>query len=347
MGLFDWIKGVTFIEVIEWTDDSGDTLVYRFPTYDKAIKLGAQLTVREGQQAIFVKEGRLADVFAPGRYTLTTKNLPILQGLIGLPFGAQTPFKAEVYFISMREVTGLKWGTSNPIIMPSPDFGPVRVRGFGTFTVRVKDPVAMLRKLVGTDARFGVGEILDQLRSFIVKNFADTVAEGNYPILQLASNYRELSDKLLEEIQEEFSGYGLEVPRFVIENITLPEEVEQALDQRSKMGVLGDLDKFTKLKAAEAIGDAAKNPGGAGDAMGMGVGFVLAQQMAKQLNQPSGGAAAAASVSCAHCGTQSPPGRFCSNCGKPLAQATGKCQACKRDVPSDSKFCPDCGAKVL
>lgn len=346
MGLFDWVKGVTFIEVIEWTDDSRDTIVFRFPTYDKAIKWGAQLTVREGQHGIFVSEGKIADTFGPGRYTLSTKNLPILQGLIGLPFGAQTPFKAEVYFVATREFTGLKWGTPNPIIMPSPDFGPVRVRGFGTYTMRVKDPVQLLRKLVGTDKQFTTAEIMDQLRSFIVKHFADSVAEGEFPVMQLARNYREISSKLQEDIQDEFNDYGLEVLKLVVENITLPEEVEKALDQRSKMGVLGDLDQFTKLKAAEAIGDAAKNPGGAGDAMGLGAGFALAQQMMKSINQPSPPPSAPVAAACPHCGVRGPLGKFCANCGKPLSASTS-CQACHKELPAGSKFCPECGAKVL
>lgn len=361
MGLFDWIKGVTFLEVIEWTDPSRDTLIFRFPTYDKMIKWGAQLTVRESQVAIFISEGRMADMFQPGRYTLSTKNIPILVGLLGIPFGAETPFKAEVYFINTREFTNLKWGTPNPIMMNSSDFGPIRARAFGTYTLKVGDAVKLLKNVVGTDGHFTVDEIMDQLRSHIIQQFADTLGEAKIPMLDLASQYNELSARVGERARVEFNEYGLMLPRMVIENITLPEEVEKALDERGKMAAIGDLDRFTRLKAAEAMKEAAKNPGTAGESLGIGAGFVLAQQMARNLNQPlppppapalaavpmaaAAPAASAATVVCPSCTKPTPPGKFCIECGKPLP-AKANCPGCQQEVPSGSKFCPHCGAKL-
>lgn len=348
MGLMDWIKGQTFLEVIEWIDDSRDTMVYRFPTYDKMIKFGAQLTVRESQVAIFVKEGKIADIFQPGRYTLTTKNLPILVGIMGIPWGGETPFKSDVYYVNMREFTNLGWGTPNPVLMNSVDFGPVRIRAFGKYTIRVADPAKLLRNIVGTDSRFTVDEILEQLRSEIVQKFADLLAEQKLPVMEMSTRYNEISGQATEAIREGFLNYGLHLGKLVIENITLPEEVEKAVDQRGKMAAIGDLDRFTKLKAAEAIGDAAKTPGGAGG-MEIGAGFVMAQQMARALHQPAAppsAPAAAPTVLCPSCSHPSAPGNFCVNCGKPL-KVSSSCRACNREVPPGSRFCSECGAKIL
>ncbi|MFI4861273.1 MAG: SPFH domain-containing protein [Phycisphaerales bacterium JB063] len=283
------------VEVIEWLDDTNDTLVYRFEDHDHAIKYGAQLTVREGQSAVFVNEGKIADVFGPGRYELETKNLPILTKLMSWEYGFESPFKAEVYFVSTRQFTDRKWGTANPVILRDPSIGPVRIRAFGTYSFRAGDPAVLIREVVGTDGRFVTGQITDQLRHAIVSRFADVLGESRVPLYELASKYDELAVTVGERMSAEMSGYGLILAGLLIQNISLPEEVEKALDERSKMGVLGDMDAYMKLKSAEAIGDAAKQGGGAaGSMMGMGMGFAMGNQMAGQMAgaQQGGGAQA-------------------------------------------------------
>ena len=299
MGIWDKIKG-ELIDIIEWLDSTSDTMVYRFERYNNEIKHGAKLIVREGQAAVFVNEGRLADVFQPGTYSLETKNLPILATLMGWKYGFESPFKAEVYFCSTRRFTDLKWGTKNPIMLRDPEFGPVRLRTFGTYAIKVSDPAALIRELVGTDARFATDEITDQLRNMIVSRFTDILGESKIPILDLAANYDELGQFVTNRIQAEFTTYGLELTKLLVENISLPPAVEEALDKRSSMGVIGDLKKYAQFQAAEAMRDAAQNPTGmAGGGMGMGMGFAMANQMGQAMmpnvapgQQPNAAAAA-------------------------------------------------------
>ncbi|MEO1224261.1 MAG: SPFH domain-containing protein [Pseudomonadota bacterium] len=289
-----------FIDIIEWTDDSNDTLVYRFERYGNEIKNGAKLTVREGQTAIFVNEGELADVFAPGMYDLETQNLPILSTLQGWKYGFSSPFKAEVYFVSTRRFTDLKWGTKNPIMLRDPEFGPVRLRAFGTYTMQATDAPALIREIVGTDGHFTIDEITNQLRNLIVSRFANIVGGSRIPVLDLAANYDDLGKFVADRIRPEFQAYGLDIPTLLIENISLPPAVEEALDKRTSMGVIGDLSRYTQYQTAEAITKAADNPGGmAAGGMGMGMGFAMANQMAQtmgaqQQQQPQAGPAAAA-----------------------------------------------------
>ena len=283
MALFDKIRG-EFIDIIEWTDSSADTIVYRFGRHDNEIKMGARLTVREAQKAIFVNKGQIADVFEPGMYTLETDNLPILSTLMGWRHGFHSPFKAEVYFVNMRRFTDLKWGTKHPITLRDAEFGPVRLRAFGTYVVRVSDPQVLLREIVGTDGHFTTGEITDQLRNLIVSRFADVLAESKIPVLDLAANYEELGQFVTERIKQEFANYGLELTTMLVENISLPPTVEEALDKRTSMGAIGDLHKYTQFQAANAMEEAAKNPGGmAGGGMGMGMGFAMANQMGQAM----------------------------------------------------------------
>lgn len=283
MGLFDKIRG-EFIDIIEWTDSSSDTIVYRFGRHDNEIKMGARLTVREAQKAIFVNKGQIADVFEPGMYTLETDNLPILSTLMGWRHGFHSPFKAEVYFVNMRRFTDLKWGTKHPITLRDAEFGPVRLRAFGTYVMRVSDPQVLLREIVGTDGHFTTGEITDQLRNLIVSRFADVVAESKIPVLDLAANYEELGQFVTERIKQEFTHYGLELTTMLVENISLPPTVEEALDKRTSMGAIGDLHKYAQFQAANAMEEAAKNPGGmAGGGMGMGMGFAMANQMGQAM----------------------------------------------------------------
>jgi membrane protease subunit (stomatin/prohibitin family) len=275
MGLFDKLRG-EFIDIIEWTQPSdSEVLAYRFPRYGNEIKYGAKLTVREGQAAAFVNEGQLADVYGPGMYTLETQNMPILSTLKGWKYGFSSPFKAEVYFISTKRWTDQKWGTQNPIMLRDPEFGPVRVRAFGTYAVQVTDPATFLRQLVSTDPSFETYEITAQLRNTIVARFTDAIGRAKVAVLDLAGNYDKIAKVAMEGIGPDLAQMGLTLPAFYIENVSLPPEVEQALDTRTKMGVLGDLNQFTKYQAATAIPDAASNPGGLG-----GVGAQLAAGLA-------------------------------------------------------------------
>lgn len=296
MGLFDKIRG-EFIDVIEWTDSSPNTLVYRFPRHNNEIKNGAELTVREGQAAVFIDEGKLADVFGPGMYRLETENLPILSTLKGWKHGFESPFKAEVYFVNMRQFTDQKWGTKNPVTMRDPEFGAVRVRAFGTYVVRVSDPGKFIREIVGTDGHFTTEEVTDQLRNVLVARFSDAMASSGIAVLDMAANYDELGAKLSESVKEDMDGYGVELRTLLVENISLPAAVEEALDKRTSMGILGDLSKYTQFQTAEAIGDAAKNPGTGGMAaagMGAGLGFAMAGQIGQAMQPPAAAAPAGA-----------------------------------------------------
>ncbi len=277
-----------FVDVIEWTDAGSDTLVYRFERYGNEIKYGAMLTVRETQTAILVNEGRIADVFNPGLYQLETRNMPIMTTLESWPHGFNSPFKAEVYFFNMRRFADLKWGTKNPVMLRDKEFGPVRLRAFGTYTLRIKEPQTLLKEIVGTSGHFQTGEIAEQLRNLIVSRFADILGESGIPILDLAANYTELGEFIAEKIRPEFESYGLDVMQLMVENISLPAEVEAALDKRSSMGIIGDLGRYTQFQAAEALTAAANNPGGsAGEGIGMGMGFAVARELSQGLSQTS------------------------------------------------------------
>ncbi len=280
MGLWDALKN-EFIQVIEWLDDSSNTLVYRFPVHDQEIKMGAQLTVRENQVAIFLNEGEVADIFKPGRYELSTQNMPVMTTLRGWKYGFDSPFKAEVYFFNMRLFTDLKWGTQNPVMMRDAEFGMIRMRAFGTYATRIADPKEFFRTIVGTQHLTTTEEILGQLRSTIVSHLSDIVAESKIPALDLASSYRELAALAQKELAPSFTSYGLELARFNIDNISLPEEVEAAIDQRTKMGVFGDkMHQYAQMNTAEAIKVAAANPGGiAGAGAGIGAGMAIGQAM--------------------------------------------------------------------
>jgi membrane protease subunit (stomatin/prohibitin family) len=286
MALWDKLRG-ELIDIIEWTEpNDSQILCYRFPRYNNEIKYGAQLTVREGQAAAFVNEGQLADVFLPGRYRLETANMPILTTLKGWKYGFQSPFKCEVYFVSTKQWTDQKWGTQNPIMLRDQEFGPVRVRAFGTYAMKITDPATFLRQLVATDPSFETYEISNQLRNIIVSRFVDAVGRAKIPVLDLAGNYEKLGDLLQQRMSVDLASMGIAITQFYIENVSLPPEVEAALDTRTKMGVLGNLDQYTKFQTAEAIKDAANNPGGiAGAGVGIGAGVAIGQQMAGAMGQ--------------------------------------------------------------
>ena len=281
MGLFDKLKA-EFVDIVEWLDDSERTLVWRFPRYQNEIKQGAQLIVRPGQVAIFVHQGQLADVFEEGRHELVTGNLPILSTLAGWKHGFDSPFRSEVYFVSTRQITDLKWGTPNPIMMRDPDFGPIRLRAFGTYALRAMTPEILIRELVGTQGAFDANAVTELLRSIISTSIADMLGTSKLPALELASRYEELSQELQRVTNERIDDeYGLEVPLLTIVNISLPAEVEKALDVRSSMGAIGDMARFQQYQMGRAMTAAAENPsgGGAADGMGLGLGVAMGSQM--------------------------------------------------------------------
>ncbi len=290
MGLISKIRG-ELVDIIEWVDDSRRTIAWRFPRYHNQIKHGAQLIVRPGQQALFINQGKIGDVFEPGQYTLETKNLPVLSTLQGWKYGFDSPFKAEVYFVATRQVTDLKWGTPNPVMMRDADFGPIRIRGFGNYTLKAVDPRILIRELVGTDSVFESDEISELLRSIVVQAFADVVASSDIPVLDLARNYQEMAETLRKEVVQRVDDeFGLDIPQLQIVNISVPPEVEEALDTRTSMNMIGDLGSFQAYQMGRSMPIAAENTAGglAGAGIGMGMGLGMAQQM-----MPGAGAMAA------------------------------------------------------
>ena len=281
MALFDFLSG-EFIDVIEWTDDTRDTMVWRFERRGNAIKYGAKLTVREGQAAVFVHEGQIADVFGPGLYILETNNMPILTSLQHWDHGFKSPFKSEIYFVNTTRFNDLKWGTRNPIIARDPEFGPVRIRAFGTYAMRVTEPAKFMAEIVGTDGEFTSDEITFQLRNIIVQEFSRMIASSGIPVLDMAANTDQLGKMVAKAIAPTIANYGLSIPEFYIENISLPDEVEAILDKRTSMGIVGDLERFGQYAQAEAMLNASNNPGGAGAGMGAGLGAAIGMGMAAQ-----------------------------------------------------------------
>jgi len=267
------------IDIIEWLDDSGDTMAWRFSRPRNEIKNGAELIVRPAQLAIFIDQGRLADVFRPGRHTLTTANLPLLSSIRGWKYGFASPFKADVLFVNTKQFTNQKWGTSSPVILTDPTLGPVRLRAYGTYAVRVVDPASFVRELVGTNSTFIVEQIADQLRDLVVAKVSAVLATGQISVLELAAKYGEVGARVLDQVAPQFQQYGLGLTQLVIENVSLPPEVEATLDQKTRMNMLGDLDRYTQLQSADAIRDAARNPsGGAAAGVGIGMGAALGQR---------------------------------------------------------------------
>ncbi|MGR3805763.1 SPFH domain-containing protein [Marinibacterium profundimaris] len=287
MSIFDFLSG-QFIDVIHWTDDTRDTMVWRFERHGHEIKYGAKLTVREGQSAVFIHEGQMADVFTPGLYMLETNNMPIMTTLQHWDHGFKSPFKSEIYFVNTTRFNDLKWGTKNPIMLRDPEFGPVRIRAYGTYSIRVADPAKFMVEIVGTDGEFTTAEITFQIRNIIVQEFSRVIASSGIPVLDMAANTAELGKLITSQIAPTLEGYGLSIPELYIENISLPPAVEKALDKRTSMGIVGDLDAYTRYSAAEAMTSAAENPAGGGMAAGLGAGMGMAmgQQMAQPAQQP-------------------------------------------------------------
>ena len=279
MGLLDPLLG-EFVDIIEWNEDGTDQLVWRFPRYKDAIKWGAQLIVREGQRAVFVNEGRIADCFEPGRHRLSTRNLPLLSTLLALPTAFESPFKAEVYFIAMRRFTDQRWGTKHPVLLRDAELGPIRLRGFGTFGVQVSDPLQLIRSLNGSNSTFQLEEIQLQLRNLIVSRLADLLGESTIPALDLAAHYDELAADLNQRLTSISADYGLQISNLLVENLALPAEVEAAIDRRAAIGLTGDLDAFRTYQEGIALEKAASNPAGmAAGAAGLAMGFGLGERI--------------------------------------------------------------------
>jgi membrane protease subunit (stomatin/prohibitin family) len=278
------LKG-QLIDVIEWNDDTRDTMVWRFPRRDNEIKNGARLIVRESQVAAFVNEGQLADVFQPGTYTLHTENLPILSKLKAWKYGFNSPFKAEVYYVSTRVFTDRKFGTKNPIMLRDSEFGMVRLRAFGNFSIRITDAGTFVKQIAGTGGRFTLEDLDNQLRDMVSSRFADALGQSKIPALDLAGNYDQLGQYITARIQTDFQPFGLSLVNLFVENISLPPEVEAAMDKRTSMGVIGNLQAYTQYQTAEAIPEAARASGGlAGSAAGMVMGVNMANQVAGGMN---------------------------------------------------------------
>jgi membrane protease subunit (stomatin/prohibitin family) len=351
MGIFKKIINSQLIDVIEWTDSTQNTMVYRYDSMGKEIMMGAQLTVRESQVAIFVNEGKVADVFQPGRFELSTQNMPILTALKSWKYGFKSPFQAEVYFVNTKQFLDCKWGTSNPVMMRDTEFGMVRLRAFGIYAFRVVEPTVFLREVFGTMELLTVEGVEGQIKRTVVSALSDIIAQSKISALDLAANYDELGQFALNALAPRFVGLGLKLESFVVENISLPQEVEQAMDRRTSMGVVGDLGKYAQYQAAESMRDAAKNEGGtAGLGVGMGAGIAMGQvlqgafQSAQQPAQQPTQQPAPGTTPCVSCGKPLTKGaKFCAECGSP--QVLSACKECGKSLAPGAKFCPDCGAK--
>jgi len=349
MGFFDKIKN-ELIDIIEWLNEPGDVLVHRFERHQNEIKMGAKLIVRPGQKAVFVNEGEIADVFEPGTHELETQNLPVLSTLKGWMHGFNSPFKAEVYFIDTTEQLDRKWGTQNPIMMRDADFGVVRLRCRGNYSYKINDSAGMISRFTGAASEFKCSQLEGQIRAKVVSSFSDCVGELKIPALDLAAQYDEIGDAMKEKLTDTFDKLGLVIIAFTLENITLPEEVQKAMDERASMGALGDLNKYSQFQSAKALREAAKNEGMAGQMMGMMVGGQLAGSMGGVLKQDQsssqGNQANVNTTPCAKCNSQNPVNsKFCGSCGEKLGVAGKKpCIKCKKDMDIDAKFCGECGA---
>ena len=352
MGIFDSIGNIVrgqLIDVIEWTDSTNNTIVHKYDMNGKEIMMGAQLTVRESQVAIFVNEGKLADVFQPGRYELSTANMPVMTALKAWKFGFNSPFKSDVYFVNTKQFLDCKWGTTNPVMMRDAEFGMIRLRAFGAYSFRVAAPEVFLREVFGTSSEYTVQDVEGQLKRTLVSGLSDAIAESKLPALDLAANYDEIGDYALKTINPRIEKLGLTLASFVIENISLPEEVEKTMDKRTSMGVLGDMNRYTQYQAAEAMREAANNPGGmAGAGVGMGAGVAMGQAFAQAMQatqQPAAPVQQSAGAWTCTCGATA-TGKFCPECGakKPEAKpAEGWTCAC--GAVNTGKFCSECGAK--
>ncbi len=352
MGLFGFVKK-QLLKVVEWEDSTKDTIVYRYPLTDRdELMTCSTLVVRESQCAIFMHKGQIADVFGPGTYKLTTENIPFLTKILSLPNGFESRIKAEIYYVNTKQFIGQKWGTQNPIMMRDAEFGNVRIRGFGVYAFKVEEPKTFLKEMFGTNAVYKTDDVVEYIKPMLIQAITDAVAESKISALDLARNYREFSQTVLETCSKEFEKYGLKLTNFVIENISLPEEVEKVLDERTSLGVLEDkMGTYTQKKAADAILGAANNPSGgnmAGIGVGLGAGVAMGNVFGNALateNKPR--KLKEQLVACPSCGHEIKAGlKFCPECGKQMPKATKNCPKCNAEVGAKAKFCPECGEKI-
>lgn len=348
MGLFSKLKR-QLLEVIEYTDNTKNTIVYKYPLTDRdEIMNSSTLVVRESQAAIFMHKGQIADVFGPGTYKLTTENIPFLTKILSLPTGFNSRIKADVYFVNTKQFTGLKWGTQNPIMMRDAEFGNIRLRGFGVFAFRVDDPAKFMKEMFGTNSTYTTEDVAEQCKPAIIQAITDTIAESKISALDLAANYKEFSSQIKENGNTNFKEFGLELTNVTIENLSLPEEVEKALDERTKLGVLEDkMGTYTQYQAANAMRDAAQNPSGgnlAGLGVGLGAGSAIGGLFANNLNTQNPQKAKDDKVPCKKCGAMiKPNAKFCPECGEKQGLT---CPKCGEAVSANAKFCPSCGEKL-
>jgi membrane protease subunit (stomatin/prohibitin family) len=338
------------MEVIEYFDNTGNQLVHRVPEDGSGeTKIGSQLVVRESQQAVFFRDGKALDVFGAGRHTLTTMNLPLLTGMLKGVFDGKSPFRVEVYFVNSKVFTDMKWGTSEPIPFRDSELQMIRLRSFGIYSTRVKDPQLFVNKMVGTQGFYSTDQVDAFLKNVIISRLADYLGENFKSIFDVAQHYDELGAGLKARLQEDFGKYGLEMVDLYINAITPPPEVTARMDERAGMAAVGDLNQYLKFKAANAMGDAAKNESGGGTAgagVGMGAGIGMGMMMPGMLQQAMASGPMAA---CPKCSAQNQTtAKFCSNCGGPMAVAPAAtpCPKCGKPVPPGSKFCNDCGTKI-
>jgi len=318
--------GKQFIKVIQWNEPEPGVLAWRFPMQDMEIENGGRLTVRESEMALFVNEGRIADVFAPGLYTLTTHNLPLLTDLLNWDKEFESPFKSDVYFFSTHLQIDQKWGTATPITFRDKEFGAARMRGYGIYSYRLADPRAFFTQVSGTRQSYHVNELEDQLRNTIIARMTDIFANSELSFLDMTANEAALADKIAAVVKPSFTALGLELTQFVVENISLPDELQKSLDARIGMNMVGDLDKYSQFAAAQSLSVAAANPGGvAGIGVGLGAGAAMGQAMASALHPPAAAPAATAAPAAAVAGAT----KFCTSCG--------------HSIPGQAHFCPDCG----
>ena len=341
---------MALLKVIEWSDNSHNTLVYKIDTKKNVIARGSALTVREGQAAVFCDKGRMADVFLPGYYKLDTDSLPVLTALLSWKYGFETPFKSEVYFVSTNRFTKQRWGTANPIMLRDPDFGAVRVRGYGTYSFRVKDPYVFMTELSGSHSTYRTEDISDHIRSMLVMAISDALGESGISVVDMAANLMELSDAVKASLEKRFSELGLELSDFNFENVSLPAELEKAMDENARLVMFRrNMDVYTRMAQADALKDAAKNPGTAGSAMGAGLGLGMGMQMmnaVKEMSAANGGGTASL---CPKCGAEVPAGaKFCARCGAKTdgGAAGGVCKKCGTRLLAGAKFCSECGTPV-
>lgn len=337
------------LKVIEWTESDPNTIVYKVPMNGNTINRGSVLNVRESQVAIFCDKGRMADVFLPGYYKLETDSVPVLTKLMSWKYGFEKPFKSDVYFVNTHQFTNQKWGTSSPIMIRDADYGAVRVRGFGTYAFRVKDAYEFMKELSGTLPSFSTRDISDYIRSMLVMGISDAIGESRIPVLDMAGNLIELSATVRTSLSHRFEAMGLELTGFNFESFSLPPELEKALDESTRLGMMRkNIDVYTQLAQADALKEAAKNPGMAGSTMGAGIGMGMGMGMGRMFADMSGANAAPArnggGKHCIHCGAAiSATAKFCPECGKPTSPT---CPSCGAKLPAGSNFCPECGSKL-